>query len=89
MIKVAAQVMVDGKFVTGESAGFKSPIEIKGDGIAVEVLSGAIVGSVILVIILAIVAFVIWKRRHPAYTQVVRLENGQGTFFALAFFIFQ
>ena len=77
--------------MVGESTGFASPIEIKGSGIALEIVLGSVIGAVILVIIVAVVLFLLWKKRNPPYTQVVRLENGQGKlhsiFYHLPYFI--
>ena len=64
--------------MTGESNNFKDPIEIKGGGVPLDIVLGSSIGSVIFVLVLAIVLFLIWKKRNPPYTQVVRLENGQG-----------
>ena len=76
--QVAAQVFVNGKLMTGESNNFEDPIKIKGDGVPLNIVLGSSIGLVIFVLVLAIVLFLIWKKRNPPYTQVVRYENGQG-----------
>ena len=64
--------------MTGESNNFKDPIEIKGDGLPLSLFIGTSIGSVVFVIIVAVILFFIWKKRNPPVTKAVRLEKGQG-----------
>ena len=69
---------MNGKLLTGESSTFKDKIHVKG-GVALDMAIGVGVGVVLLVIIAAIIAFYIYRKKNPPYAQAVRLENGQGT----------
>ena len=42
---------------------------------------GIVVGAVAFVILIAAIVFVVWRRRNPPYTQVVRMEDGTGIHF--------
>ena len=79
IIKVAAQVILDGKEFAGPVSLTKA-IQIKG-GVSLDLAVGAGVGAVIFVIVIAIIVFVVWRRRNPPYTQVVRMEDGTGIHF--------
>jgi len=75
-MKVAAQVMVNGKELVGPGSLTKE-IQIKG-GVSFDLAVGVGVGAVIFVIVIAIIIFAVWRRRNPPYTQVVRMEDGTG-----------
>ena len=69
--------------MTGQRTGFE--IKIKGTGLSLPILLGALIGSVVFTIIVVVSVFIIWKRRNRSlFSQVVHLgKNGQGNLFFL------
>ena len=69
----------------GQRKGFEESILIKGSGLSLAVLLGALIGSVVFTIIVIVFVFIIWKRRNQSsFSQVVHLgKNGQGILFFL------
>ena len=69
----------------GQRIGFEESIVIKGSGLSLTVLLGALIGSVVFTIIVIVFVFIIWKRRNrSSFSQVVHLgKNGQGNLFFL------
>lgn len=47
-------------------------------GITLEIALAVAFGVLIFVVVALIVAFCVWKRRNPAYLQVVRMPDGTG-----------
>ena len=48
----------------GQRKGFEESIVIKGSGLSLTVLLGALIGSVVFTIIVIVFVFIIWKRRN-------------------------
>lgn len=74
-IKVAARVLINGRELTGQFTALSEQVEIKG-GVSLDLAIGGGVGAVLFCIIVGLIAFFVWRRRNPPYTQVVRMEDG-------------
>lgn len=77
---LSPQIHTEATTVGGET--FKGPeykviVTVKG-GIPLAMALGVAFGIMIFVVIVLIAAFCIWKRRNPAYLQVVRMPDGTG-----------
>ena len=56
---------------------YKEVVQVKG-GVKLGAALGAAFGALAVIIILFVLALYIWKKQHPMYFQVVRMEDGTG-----------
>lgn len=68
---------MDGKFLSGPV--YETRVKVKG-GIPLSLALGVAFGLITFIVIILISAFCFWKRRNPAYLQVVRMEDGTGKY---------
>ena len=68
---------IDGKNYNGKS--YKDTVTVKG-GVPLEQYLIITFSVFIFLVAALIAAFCFWKRRNPAYLQVVRMEDGSGEF---------
>ncbi|XP_057303646.1 ephrin type-B receptor 1-B-like [Hydractinia symbiolongicarpus] len=73
VVKIYTEVNVDGKFLSGPV--YETRVKVKG-GIPLSLALGVAFGLITFIVIILISAFCFWKRRNPAYLQVVRMEDG-------------
>ena len=65
-------------------AKYTTTVTVKG-GIPITLALGVAFGCIIFIVIVLIGAFCFWKKRNPAYLQVVRMEDGSGLFLILLY----
>ncbi|XP_057304891.1 ephrin type-B receptor 1-B-like [Hydractinia symbiolongicarpus] len=72
-VKIYTQVTFNGKTMRSEE--YSQSVRVKG-GISLTLAIGASIGVIIFIVIVLILAFCYWRRTHPSYLQVVRMEDG-------------
>eukprot|EP00111_Clytia_hemisphaerica_P008286 TCONS_00024179-protein len=72
-VEIYAQATVNGVLRKGES--YKTTITVNG-GIPLGIALAIAFGIMVFVIVALVAAFCFWKRRNPAYLQVVRMPDG-------------
>ena len=61
-----------------KSDTYNTVIKVKG-GISLSIALAVAFGVVVFIVIVLVACFCVWRRRNPAYLQVVRMEDGTGT----------
>jgi len=72
-VEVYLQIVKGGNTYKGVSSF--TVVSIPG-GVGLGLVVGVVAAIIILLIVVFIIVFCVWKRRHPAYLQVVRMEDG-------------
>lgn len=58
-------------------------VTTKGRVVPLDLTIGVSVSVILLVVIIFVTLFILWKRKYPAYTQIERREDGRGMIFCL------
>ncbi|XP_047137660.1 ephrin type-A receptor 3-like isoform X1 [Hydra vulgaris] len=72
-VRIGTEVIIAGKVLSGPDYTFE--IKVPG-GVSPVTTLGIAAGIIVFVVVVLVASFCIWKKRNPAYLQVVRMEDG-------------